>query len=498
MPRVKLPDGRIVKFPDGMTPEAMDAALRTLPPRDAPAAPAAEAEPADEKTLAGFLGNAALSTGRLIGNSITGAIDIGRVAHATYQNPLAFLTDEKTNTLARGVGGAILHPGATASAAKEYFGKRYGGLKEIGDTLYEDPAGVAADVATVASLGGGALARAPGTVGRIGRGLAAVGGAVDPMTNVGRAAGAVAPAVSKGLAKAGEVLNESALGVTPVLRERNPGVKFGRLMGEEGLALTDASETALAAKMTADKAELAQVAGTSAKTIDPREVVKPLQALAAERRGGVPGSASYNEAADIDKRVQQILKANEGPVSTEGLPDYYVRRERGLIDERELKPISLPQARRSAIDLNAKLYPKGGAPVTDPLLHAERQGYAQALENAEEGIGEINARFGPRKALFKAMRQARRQSANVTRADLIKGTLGAMGGGLVGGGPVGAGVGALTTAALRSPMVKSLAGRELFRLSRAAPTAAAAFEANGPLLTRLALLAQMAPESEEE
>lgn len=495
MPRVKLPDGRVIKFPDGMSPEDMDAALRTLPPREAPTTPPEDASAAEPKSLGGFLGNAVGSLGNLAVGTVQGAAQLGDVANVLFQAPQRAFTDPSVRAKIEAGGQAIRNPGAVANAAKEYFSKRYGGLKEIGETLYTDPAGVAADVATAASLGGAGLARAPGVAGQIGRGLTAVGAAVDPMVNVGRAAGAAAPTVSRGLAKTGELLNASALNVSPTLQARNPGVNLPRLMGEEGLALTKGGESALASKIAGREAELAQVAAATPKTIDPRKVVEPLQALAKERRAAAPGSTPYNEAGDVDRRVQEILRASEGPVDTSNLPDYYVRRSRDLIDERELKPITYPQAREAAIGLNKKIYPKQGAPLTDPILRAEAQGYRGALEG-EDRIAELNAELGPLLGLRKATRAATAQAQPLTRADLIRTTIGG-GLGFLGGGGIGAVPGMVAGAAMRSPMVKSLAGRELFRLSRNAPGAAAAFEANGPLLTRLALLSQLAPEEGE-
>src|SRR5690348_4380186 len=43
MPRVRVPDGRVVEFPDGMSQDAMAEALNALPPAEPQAAPAAPA-----------------------------------------------------------------------------------------------------------------------------------------------------------------------------------------------------------------------------------------------------------------------------------------------------------------------------------------------------------------------------------------------------------------------------------------------------------------------
>jgi hypothetical protein len=63
-----------------------------------------------------------------------------------------------------------------------YVGDRYGSIDKALATGYTDPIGAASDISTVATLGGGAAAKAPGTVGKIGRAVAAAGEMADPLS----------------------------------------------------------------------------------------------------------------------------------------------------------------------------------------------------------------------------------------------------------------------------------------------------------------------------
>ena len=90
----------------------------------------------------------------------------------------------------------------SAEEVGKFFSERYGGEEELKRTIATDPVGFAADAATVLTGGGGALARAPATAGRLGRVAATTGRAIDPTTlavaagkATGRAVGTAASAI---------------------------------------------------------------------------------------------------------------------------------------------------------------------------------------------------------------------------------------------------------------------------------------------------------------
>lgn len=95
---------------------------------------------------------------------------------------------------------------SAANAMGQFFANRYGGIENIKQTMAQDPVGFLSDLATV--LSGGALAgeRAPGVLGTMARATGAVGSAIDPMANVGRAVG--------GAGKVAGKLGSEVLGVT--------------------------------------------------------------------------------------------------------------------------------------------------------------------------------------------------------------------------------------------------------------------------------------------
>lgn len=76
----------------------------------------------------------------------------------------------------------------SARAVGAFFANRYGGLENIKQTLATDPAGLLADLATIASGGGAVAARSSGWVGRAGRIASSVGEAIDPISGTVKAA----------------------------------------------------------------------------------------------------------------------------------------------------------------------------------------------------------------------------------------------------------------------------------------------------------------------
>lgn len=70
---------------------------------------------------------------------------------------------------------------ATARAVGDYFVNRYGSLDAFKNAVANDPVGVVGDVAGVLTGGGMLAAKAPGTIGKIGRKVQDVGEVIDPL-----------------------------------------------------------------------------------------------------------------------------------------------------------------------------------------------------------------------------------------------------------------------------------------------------------------------------
>lgn len=127
-----------------------------------------------------------------------------------------------TVNLAKGVGNAVIHPITTARAVGDLpvglvekaipgqqgsektldallqlYKQRYGGVQNVQDTAYNDPAGLAADAAALLSGGGGALSKVgevskAGNIARAGEIAANIGNKVDPLQALLKGTGKVA------------------------------------------------------------------------------------------------------------------------------------------------------------------------------------------------------------------------------------------------------------------------------------------------------------------
>lgn len=86
---------------------------------------------------------------------------------------------------------------AAVNAIRDFYVNRYGSEEGVKRALAEDPVGVMADLSTVLGGGGGALARAPGIIGRTGEAIGAAGRAVSPINVAARAATPIVSAAQK-------------------------------------------------------------------------------------------------------------------------------------------------------------------------------------------------------------------------------------------------------------------------------------------------------------
>lgn len=179
MPKVHLPDGRVVNFPDSMSPEQITAAIEEVSaPQQAQAAPQPEG-----KSVSGFLGNVASSGANFVKDTVTG---LPTLAKTVAQLPRMLFDQDYAAQQAEGLKGIL-------RAVPQMVGERYGSLEKAGNTLYTDPVGALADVSTVAGLGGAATAsRAP----RIAARLRAVESATNPVQAITRPAAALADVAS--------------------------------------------------------------------------------------------------------------------------------------------------------------------------------------------------------------------------------------------------------------------------------------------------------------
>lgn len=137
--------------------------------------PQAETPKAEPKSIGGFLANIPASLGRLVRDTVVGGVDAAKFI--TEAAPFGGAPLSKKMERGQQVMGAIRNAPAIARAAGGALKDRYGSIENIGNTLYNDPAGVAADVSTVLTMGGSAATRAPRIAGQ----LRAAGNATNPL-----------------------------------------------------------------------------------------------------------------------------------------------------------------------------------------------------------------------------------------------------------------------------------------------------------------------------
>ena len=128
-----------------------------------------------------------------IGNIPGSALNFGKSMVEPIMHPIE--TAKNVGKLALGaVDKTGLFPStgneASADAVGAFFKERYGGLENIKKTIHDDPVGFAADLSTVL-MPEGALARAPGAVGKIGEVARTASKYTNPVTLAAEGAKAV-------------------------------------------------------------------------------------------------------------------------------------------------------------------------------------------------------------------------------------------------------------------------------------------------------------------
>jgi len=119
----------------------------------------------------------------------------------------------------------------TADAVGKFFMDRYGSLEGIKRTIATDPAGVMADLSTVLTGGGMLASKVPGTVGKVGRAMNAVGNATDPLVMAAKGARAGGKGVAAAIGNFGTGTGAESL---------TQAYKAGRTGGRPGRAFQDA------------------------------------------------------------------------------------------------------------------------------------------------------------------------------------------------------------------------------------------------------------------
>lgn len=172
--------------------------------------------------------NALYNVGKGVVSKLTDPANSQYAIHAGQGEPAYPMPQETPEQLKRRA-----EVEAPADAVGAFFKDRYGSEEGFKNALATDPVGVAADISTVFTGGGAALARAPGVVGQVGRAAGRVGAAVDPLTQTGNALKLGAKGVEIGASNA---LGASTGAGTEAVRSAG---RAGREGGEAAQAFTD-------------------------------------------------------------------------------------------------------------------------------------------------------------------------------------------------------------------------------------------------------------------
>lgn len=226
-----------------------------------------------------------------------------------------------------------------AKAVGEYFADRYGGAENLKNTLRDDPAGLAADVALLISGGAGAAVKAGGKTGQLASAVQKAARAVDPAALAVRGATGATRLARQGATRAGETLSQIAgvpSGVGHLALEA--AYRAGRSGGEAMENLLDAMRRRVPAEEI--DADIMQRANASLAQLGEAR-------RAAYRRGMENLSALNVDLSPLKTRIQGLYDQwRVGPERTlrEGEPGVVRLREieKKIAEFEELGATSVP------------------------------------------------------------------------------------------------------------------------------------------------------------
>lgn len=170
----------------------------------------------EKRTIGGFVGNIGKSIVNTVGDVAKSAVN---VFNPNWDENTLFNMGKLATGVYHKFTPGIQKEEEVANQVGKFYKDRYGGWENIKKTVYEDPAGVALDVASVVSgagglaKGAGMAARVPGLV-KAGSTLSKVGTAIDPLVIAGKGVGAVTkpfrPVFSKAVSSAADFLGSKA------------------------------------------------------------------------------------------------------------------------------------------------------------------------------------------------------------------------------------------------------------------------------------------------
>lgn len=419
-------------------PKAQGDWFKENSPQTTPAAPPPTPEP--ERSISGFGSNVISSGLRMatdIGSAVIHPVDtakaVGGLALGLAEKAVPGEQDAEKNV----------------DALVQMYVDRYGGLENLKKTLYEDPIGVLADVATAAGGAGLAakgvglaaktagLAKTAQAAGKVAQVAGTISEVTDPMRYATKAAGALVPA------KTAERWYESAL--KPSLSAKNAPRIPGQLATglSEAIPVSEGGIRKIAKNLKDIRDSVNQkIAAARGVTIDPQEVAKRLDAT--QLQFGNQALPKQDLAAIDAARAQWLDRyAIKDPVT-------------GAVTGYNQIPVEEAQKLKTGTyAVNSKKYGE----LSAASMEAEKalaRGIKEELENVIPELKGLNARSGVLIELDKQLVKAVRRRGNwEIFGPGIYGSLGGIGVGMASGSAeAGAVTGAILTL-LRDPNVKS-------------------------------------------
>lgn len=339
-----------------------------------------------KKTIGGFLGNVAKSgvenvkqVGSAILSPVQTAKNIGKLALGTVQ--LAIPGEQGQEDVARGVG--------------QFYKERYGGLKNIGETLYNDPVGALLDVSTVAG-GVGAAAK----LGKFGK-VAEVAGTIEKATqplNVAKSIFKKVPGVSKFAESTAKIAPEVAdflnvrstkLNKTQIKKvEKATNMPIADYLKKENVyGSTQEKIAQLAKKESAAQSKFNNLART--------DKVVPVKVYAEE----------------LIKRADEIELKDRG-VSAKAVADRLREEAKRQIELGDLTDTQLTNTTTSS-------FGKAKGALSDPIAVNFEKEVAIAGKNARENFAPGSSKVGKKLQGYKTLAEQLKDQQNVGRTTQI-------------------------------------------------------------------------------
>ena len=179
--------------PDNVTPEQVHQRATQEHGKAITNIDGGNAQPKPERSWGDVAGSAVQnlipSTGRVIGGVAEAVMSPVKTAKSLVDLGAGAIQNALPESLVNAIG-ADKPSQEMASNVGQFYKQRYGSMPGFKEALATDPAGVAADAASVLTGGSLAAARVPG-MSRLAEGLKRSASAVDPLANVARGAGAI-------------------------------------------------------------------------------------------------------------------------------------------------------------------------------------------------------------------------------------------------------------------------------------------------------------------